>query len=142
VTRGQKHFHIKDGEDTTCIEPESMNGTNDIEIHVFANQARRQALLIAKFDSLGKGASGAAVQNLMLMLERYRSPEEGGHPSGTPAIRIPSMLRSRWARNTGLSLLMLARKRAIVNLGFTARPAFTSFRASSRIPRCARQPAR
>ena len=52
------------------IEPESLNGTNDIEIHVFANEARRQALLVAKFDNLGKGASGAAVQNLMLMLGR------------------------------------------------------------------------
>ena len=54
------------------IEPESLNGTNDIEIHVFANEARRQALLVAKFDNLGKGASGAAVQNLMLMLGRSK----------------------------------------------------------------------
>ena len=37
-------------------------------IHVYANEARRQAVLVAKFDNLGKGASGAAVQNLMLML--------------------------------------------------------------------------
>jgi N-acetyl-gamma-glutamyl-phosphate reductase len=67
---GQTHFHIKDSEDATRIEPESLNGTNDIEIHVFANEAHRQALLVAKFDNLGKGASGAAVQNLMLMLGR------------------------------------------------------------------------
>ena len=45
-------------------------GTNDIEIHVFANETRRQAVLVARFDNLGKGASGAAVQNLMLMLGR------------------------------------------------------------------------
>ncbi len=50
------------------IEPESLNGTNALEIHVFANEARRQAIAIAKFDNLGKGASGAAVQNLELML--------------------------------------------------------------------------
>ncbi len=50
------------------VEPESLNGTNVLEIHVFANEARRQAVLIAKFDNLGKGASGAAVQNLELML--------------------------------------------------------------------------
>jgi N-acetyl-gamma-glutamyl-phosphate reductase len=68
--RGQKYFQIKDSEDATRIEPESLNGTNDIEIHIFANEARRQALLVAKFDNLGKGASGAAVQNLMLMLGR------------------------------------------------------------------------
>jgi N-acetyl-gamma-glutamyl-phosphate reductase len=54
--------------DPSRIEPESLNGTNDLEIHVFANEARRQAVLIAKFDNLGKGASGAAVQNLELML--------------------------------------------------------------------------
>ncbi len=57
-----------ESEDATRIEPESLNGANDIEIHVFANETRRQALLVAKFDNLGKGASGAAVQNLMLML--------------------------------------------------------------------------
>jgi N-acetyl-gamma-glutamyl-phosphate reductase len=68
--RGQKHFHVMDSDDVTRIEPESLNGTNDIEIHVFMNEARRQALLVAKFDNLGKGASGAAVQNLMLMLGR------------------------------------------------------------------------
>jgi N-acetyl-gamma-glutamyl-phosphate reductase len=68
--RGQKHFHIKASGDATRLEPESLNGTNDIEIHVFANEGRRQALLVAKFDNLGKGASGAAVQNLMLMLGR------------------------------------------------------------------------
>ena len=68
--RGQKHFHVMESDDAARIEPESLNGTNDIEIHVFANETRRQALLVAKFDNLGKGASGAAVQNLMLMLGR------------------------------------------------------------------------
>jgi N-acetyl-gamma-glutamyl-phosphate reductase len=68
--RGQKYFRVVESEDAARIEPESLNGTNDIEIHVFANEARRQALLVAKFDNLGKGASGAAVQNLMLMLGR------------------------------------------------------------------------
>src|SRR5208282_5216175 len=68
--RGQKHFHVVVSDDSARIEPESLSGRNDIEIHVFANEARRQAVLIAKFDNLGKGASGAAVQNLMLMLGR------------------------------------------------------------------------
>ena len=68
--RGRKHFRVLENDDSARIEPESLNGTNDIEIHVFANEARRQAVLIAKFDNLGKGASGAAVQNLMLMLGR------------------------------------------------------------------------
>jgi N-acetyl-gamma-glutamyl-phosphate reductase len=68
--RGQKHFLVMESDDIARIEPESLNGTNGIEIHVCANEARRQAALIAKFDNLGKGASGAAVQNLMLMLGR------------------------------------------------------------------------
>jgi N-acetyl-gamma-glutamyl-phosphate reductase len=68
--RGQRHFRIVESDGVQRIEPESLNGTNLIEIHVFANEARRQAALVAKFDNLGKGASGAAVQNLLLMLRR------------------------------------------------------------------------
>ena len=50
------------------IEPERYNDTNRMMLHVFANDARAQAVLIAVYDNLGKGASGAAVQNLDLML--------------------------------------------------------------------------
>jgi N-acetyl-gamma-glutamyl-phosphate reductase len=50
------------------LEAESLNGSNNLEIRVFANEARRQAVIVAKHDNLGKGASGAAVQNLKLML--------------------------------------------------------------------------
>ena len=50
------------------MEPESLNGTNDLELRVFANEARRHAIMVAKLDNLGKGASGAAMQNLELML--------------------------------------------------------------------------
>lgn len=50
------------------LEAESLNGTNNLEIRVYANEARRQAVIVAKHDNLGKGASGAAVQNLKLML--------------------------------------------------------------------------
>jgi N-acetyl-gamma-glutamyl-phosphate reductase len=39
-----------------------------MSLHVFANDALRQAVLVARLDNLGKGASGAAVQNLRLML--------------------------------------------------------------------------
>jgi N-acetyl-gamma-glutamyl-phosphate reductase len=51
------------------LEPEALNGTNRLELYVFANEARRQAVLVARLDNLGKGASGAAVQNLRLMLD-------------------------------------------------------------------------
>jgi N-acetyl-gamma-glutamyl-phosphate reductase len=50
------------------IEPQSLNGTNEIELRVFANPNQRQAVLAAKLDNLGKGASGAALQNIELML--------------------------------------------------------------------------
>jgi len=68
--RGQKHIRVVEARGDARLEPESLNGTNDLEIHVFANETRRQAVLVAKFDNLGKGASGAAVQNLIMMLGR------------------------------------------------------------------------
>jgi N-acetyl-gamma-glutamyl-phosphate reductase len=68
--RGKKHVSVAPARESPRLEPESLNGSNDIEIHVFASEPRRQAALVAKFDNLGKGASGAAAQNLMLMLGR------------------------------------------------------------------------
>ena len=50
------------------LEPEALNDTNKLELSVYANETRRQAVLVARLDNLGKGASGAAVQNLQLML--------------------------------------------------------------------------
>ncbi len=50
------------------LNPETLNGTNQMEIMVFANPAKKQALLVARADNLGKGASGAAAQNIDLML--------------------------------------------------------------------------
>jgi N-acetyl-gamma-glutamyl-phosphate reductase len=50
------------------LEPQALNGTNLLELYVHANEAHRQAVLVARLDNLGKGASGAAVQNLRLML--------------------------------------------------------------------------
>jgi N-acetyl-gamma-glutamyl-phosphate reductase len=50
------------------LEAESLNGTDRLELRVYWNERHRQALLVAKLDNLGKGASGAAVQNLKLML--------------------------------------------------------------------------
>ena len=46
----------------------ALNGTNKMELRVFGNETHRQAVLVARLDNLGKGASGAAVQNLKLML--------------------------------------------------------------------------
>lgn len=50
------------------LNPEGLNGTNRLKLFVFGNEAAGQARLVALLDNLGKGASGAAVQNLNLML--------------------------------------------------------------------------
>jgi N-acetyl-gamma-glutamyl-phosphate reductase len=50
------------------IEATPLNDTNKMELRVYGNEETRQAVLVARLDNLGKGASGAAVQNLKLML--------------------------------------------------------------------------
>lgn len=50
------------------IEAEALNDTNRLELRVFGNDDVAQAVLVARLDNLGKGASGAAVQNIRLML--------------------------------------------------------------------------
>jgi len=50
------------------LEPEALNETNRLELYVFASQQYSQAVLVARLDNLGKGASGAAAQNMRLML--------------------------------------------------------------------------
>jgi N-acetyl-gamma-glutamyl-phosphate reductase len=50
------------------LAPQALNGTNQMELFVFENEAEGLALLVARLDNLGKGASGAAAQNLDLML--------------------------------------------------------------------------
>ena len=50
------------------LDPQALNGTNQLRLGVFSNARHGQVLLTAVFDNLGKGASGAAVQNLDLML--------------------------------------------------------------------------
>jgi len=50
------------------IDPLALNDTNKMELRVYANMDYQHAVLVARLDNLGKGASGAAVQNLKLML--------------------------------------------------------------------------
>ncbi len=50
------------------LEAEALNDTDRLELYVYGNESRRQAVLVARLDNLGKGASGAAVQNIKLML--------------------------------------------------------------------------
>ncbi|TAJ58009.1 MAG: N-acetyl-gamma-glutamyl-phosphate reductase [Brevundimonas sp.] len=59
---------LEESEAMTGIDPEGLNGTNRMRLHVFGDRAVEQVRLVALLDNLGKGASGAAVQNLNLML--------------------------------------------------------------------------
>ena len=71
---GSAFVKVMPGDASGKIEPQSLNGTDELELRVFANDSRGQAILVAKLDNLGKGASGAAVQNLRLMLQYDQQP--------------------------------------------------------------------
>lgn len=65
---GSALVSVLDAESSGKLEPEALNDTDKLELRVFANEAVGQAVLVARLDNLGKGASGAAVQNIRLML--------------------------------------------------------------------------
>jgi N-acetyl-gamma-glutamyl-phosphate reductase len=50
------------------LEPEALNNSNRVRLYVLGSDGLGQARLMALYDNLGKGASGAAVQNMNLML--------------------------------------------------------------------------
>ncbi|MCX7382235.1 MAG: N-acetyl-gamma-glutamyl-phosphate reductase [Alphaproteobacteria bacterium] len=65
---GQRLVRVLPPTGNAKLEPEALNDTDVLELRVYANEARGQAILVARLDNLGKGASGAAVQNIGLML--------------------------------------------------------------------------
>lgn len=65
---GSRSVIVAPLDDATALDPQALNGSGNMRLHVFANDTRRQAVLMAIYDNLGKGASGAAVQNLNLMI--------------------------------------------------------------------------
>jgi N-acetyl-gamma-glutamyl-phosphate reductase len=67
---GAAHVRVCPAPATGKLDALALNGTDDMELFVIANEARRHAVLVARQDNLGKGASGAAVQNLNLMLSK------------------------------------------------------------------------
>jgi N-acetyl-gamma-glutamyl-phosphate reductase len=71
---GSEYVNVIAGNGKGKLEPEALNGSNRLELYVWENEARRQAVLVARLDNLGKGASGAAVQNLRLMLDLGGGP--------------------------------------------------------------------
>lgn len=68
--RGQTLISVaqEPGASLARLEPEALNGTDKMELFVFGKAELRQAVLVARLDNLGKGAAGAAVQNMRLML--------------------------------------------------------------------------
>ena len=65
------HVHVLPLQESCALkhlDPQILNGTNDMRLSVFSNMEHGHVLLSAVLDNLGKGASGAAVQNLNLML--------------------------------------------------------------------------
>jgi N-acetyl-gamma-glutamyl-phosphate reductase len=66
---GSEYVTVAAGNGEGTLEPEALNGTNRLDLYVWANERHRHAVLVARLDNLGKGASGAAVQNLRLMLD-------------------------------------------------------------------------
>jgi N-acetyl-gamma-glutamyl-phosphate reductase len=66
---GQRFVRVMPmGAGAAGLAPDALNGSNVMELYVFENAASGQALLTARLDNLGKGASGACVQNMDLML--------------------------------------------------------------------------
>lgn len=66
---GQPYVRVFDMADNPeVLDPQTLNGTNDLELFVYPSADGERALLAARLDNLGKGAGGAAVQNLNLML--------------------------------------------------------------------------
>ena len=70
-----KVMPFEPAERLASLDPRALNGTNELRLHVFADAAGDEVLIVSLYDNLGKGASGAAVQNLNLMLGR---PAETG----------------------------------------------------------------
>jgi N-acetyl-gamma-glutamyl-phosphate reductase len=69
---GQKYVHVEplrtELEKGFVLSAETQNGTNNLQLQVFWNAQKQTTILTACLDNLGKGASGAAVQNMEIML--------------------------------------------------------------------------
>lgn len=65
---GSEYVTVEPPTEDGKLDPLALNDTNKMELRVYSNMDYHHAVLIARLDNLGKGASGAAVQNLKLML--------------------------------------------------------------------------
>ena len=65
---GAEAVSVQDAPESGKLDAEALKNTDQLEIRVFGNPDAHHAVAVARLDNLGKGASGAAVQNLRLML--------------------------------------------------------------------------
>ena len=65
---GSEWVTVEAAPESGKLDALALKDSNKMELRVFGNDRYRHALLVARLDNLGKGASGAAVQNLKLML--------------------------------------------------------------------------
>lgn len=65
---GSQYVTAPDPTSDNKLDAVALKDTNNLEIRVYGNDGAQQAVAVARLDNLGKGASGAAVQNLQLML--------------------------------------------------------------------------
>jgi N-acetyl-gamma-glutamyl-phosphate reductase len=65
---GSRFIQVAAVNDQDNLNPQACNNSNDMRLHVFGNDLRGHIVLMAIYDNLGKGASGAAVQNLNIMI--------------------------------------------------------------------------
>ena len=65
---GSEYVTAPDPTADNKLDAVALKDTNNLEIRVYGNDGSQQAVAVARLDNLGKGASGAAVQNLQLML--------------------------------------------------------------------------
>ena len=62
---GLVHF-VKGAQEDGFLSSAALSGRDDMQITVTGNEDR--LVLVSRFDNLGKGASGAAIQNMNLLL--------------------------------------------------------------------------
>ena len=71
--QGEKFVKVMPYADDSClfegaVDITACNDTNNAEIFVFGNDAKGSAVIMTRLDNLGKGASGAAIQNMNIIL--------------------------------------------------------------------------
>jgi N-acetyl-gamma-glutamyl-phosphate reductase len=79
-------IRVLPAESSGKLEPEALNNTDAMELRVYTNPKHGHAVLVARLDNLGKGASGAAVQNMRLMLGLDPVPDAAVSARQEPAL--------------------------------------------------------